>query len=83
LLNAVNVNGKDGLRYFHKVLKNKGAMEELMEALRSNFEGHEDIYNLVKNKTPKYGNDDDYADEIMKEVFDAYYNEVNGRPNGR
>ncbi len=58
-------------------------MEELMEALRSNFEGHEDIYNLVKNKTPKYGNDDDYADEIMKEVFDAYYNEVNGRPNGR
>lgn len=58
-------------------------MKELMEALRSNFEGHEDIYNLVKNKTPKYGNDDDYADEIMKEVFDAYYNEVNGRPNGR
>jgi len=58
-------------------------IEELMEALKSNFEGHEDIYHLVKNKTPKYGNDDDYADEIMKEVFDAYYNEVNGRPNGR
>ena len=58
-------------------------MEELMDALKDNFVGHEDIFNLVKNKTPKYGNDDDYADEIMKEVFDAYYNEVDGRPNCR
>ncbi|BDB02834.1 GTPase ObgE [Clostridium botulinum] len=31
LLNAVNVNDPDDLRYFHKVLKNKGVMEELME----------------------------------------------------
>jgi Pyruvate formate lyase. len=31
------------------------------------------------NKTPKYGNDDDYADDIMKLVFDAFYEEVNGR----
>lgn len=30
LLNAVNVNDPDDLRYFHKVLKNKGVMEELM-----------------------------------------------------
>ncbi|MCC5423464.1 GTPase ObgE [Clostridium botulinum] len=31
LLNAVNVNDPDDLRYFHKVLRNKGVMEELME----------------------------------------------------
>ncbi|NFV12701.1 GTPase ObgE [Clostridium sporogenes] len=31
LLNAVNVNDPDDLRYFHKVLKNKGVMEELIE----------------------------------------------------
>ncbi|AUM96762.1 TPA: GTPase ObgE [Clostridium botulinum] len=31
LLNAVNVNDPDDLRYFHKVLKNKGVMEELMK----------------------------------------------------
>ncbi len=30
-MNAVNVNDPDDLRYFHKVLKNKGVMEELME----------------------------------------------------
>ena len=33
------------------------------------------------NKTPKYGNDDDYADDLMKEVFEIYFNAVTGRPN--
>jgi formate C-acetyltransferase len=33
------------------------------------------------NKTPKYGNDDDYADEIMRMIFEAYYDAVDGRPN--
>jgi formate C-acetyltransferase len=33
------------------------------------------------NKTPKYGNDEDAADHIMLEVFEAYYNAVEGRPN--
>ncbi len=56
-------------------------MAELMEAMSKNFEGYEDILNLVKNKTPKYGNDDDYADSIMKEIFEAYYNAVEGRKN--
>ena len=40
-------------------------MSELMQALNDNFEGHGRIWNLVSNKTPKYGNDDDYADDIM------------------
>ena len=63
--------------------KKKLTMEELLAAVKENFEGHEDILHLVKNKTPKYGNDDDYADEIMKDIFNAYYNEVTGRPNGK
>ena len=68
----------------YQVFDNKNiTMEELMNALKDNFENYEDILNLVKNKTPKYGNDDDYADEIMQEVFNAYYNEVDGRPNCR
>jgi formate C-acetyltransferase len=33
------------------------------------------------NKTPKYGNDDDYADSVMREVFEAYFSAVDGRPN--
>ncbi|MFC0906179.1 trans-4-hydroxy-L-proline dehydratase [Clostridium sp. MT-14] len=63
--------------------KSNITMSELMNATKDNFEGHEDILNLVKNKTPKYGNDDDYADTVMKQIFDAFYNEVNGRKNGR
>jgi len=55
-------------------------MAELLDILDSNFEGREDIRQLFLNRTPRYGNDDDYADEIMKKAFDAFYNEVNGRP---
>lgn len=56
-------------------------MEELMKALDSNFEGNARILNLVKNKTPKYGNDNDYADDIMKSVFEYYNSVVTDRPN--
>ncbi|MHA4990206.1 trans-4-hydroxy-L-proline dehydratase [Cetobacterium somerae] len=56
-------------------------MEELMNALNNNFEGSTRILNLVKNKTPKYGNDNDYADDIMKSVFEYYNSVVTDRPN--
>lgn len=56
-------------------------MEELMQAIDDNFQGHDRIYNLVRNKTPKFGNDDDYADDIMKFVFEYYRSQVSGRPN--
>lgn len=59
--------------------KKKFSMDELLKALSDNFKGHEAIYNMVVNKTPKYGNDDDYADDLMKDTFDAFYNEVTGR----
>ena len=55
-------------------------MDELLSILNKNFKGNEDICQLFLNKTPKYGNDDDYADNIMKDAFNAYYEEVNGRP---
>ena len=56
-------------------------MSDLMEALRANFEGHEKTRLMLWNKTPKYGNDDDYADGILRQVFDAFFDEINGRPN--
>ena len=58
-------------------------MHDLMQALEHNFEGYPEIYNMVVNRTPKYGNDDNYADEIMESVFDYYYQTVSGRPNVR
>ena len=61
--------------------KKKFSMEDLSEAILHNFEDAEIMLHLVKNKTPKYGNDDDYADEIMQQVFDFYQKSVTGRPN--
>ena len=58
-------------------------MAELMEAMEHDFEGYDRIYNIVRNKTPKYGNDDDYADDIMKSIFQAYRQEITHRPNMR
>jgi pyruvate formate-lyase/glycerol dehydratase family glycyl radical enzyme len=56
-------------------------MSRLLEALRANFEGYEEVRLQLWNKSPKYGNDDDYADSILRQVFDMFYDEVNGRPN--
>lgn len=56
-------------------------MEELIEAMEHNYEGYDYIYSLVHDKTPKYGNDDDYADDIMREIFDLYHDTITGRPN--
>ena len=56
-------------------------MDELIEAMEHNFEGYDYIYSLVTEKTPKYGNDDDYADDIMKQIFDLYHDTIVGRPN--
>jgi formate C-acetyltransferase len=61
--------------------KKKFDMNELMNALDANFEGYEQIKNIVTNKTPKYGNDDDYADELMLDAFNAFYEEVTDRKN--
>lgn len=61
--------------------KKNFSMKELMQALDDNFEGHDRILNLVSNKTPKYGNDDEYADSIMRDVFEYYRSQVTGRPN--
>ena len=62
---------------------NKFTMQQLVDAMNDNFAGHEYIHNLVLNKTPKYGNDDEYADDIMVSAFNAYHREVTGRKNTR
>lgn len=58
--------------------------EELIDALKKNWEGYEKLYRLVNSdKVHHYGNDDDYADELAKFVFDTYCKYVEHRPNVR
>ncbi|MBS3969387.1 MAG: glycyl radical protein [Clostridia bacterium] len=66
---------------YHVYDKGTFTLVELLDVLRNNFEGNEKVRQLLLNKTPKYGNDDDYADDIMRSIFQAYYDEVKGRPN--
>ncbi|MBE3131021.1 MAG: glycyl radical protein [Acidobacteria bacterium] len=74
ILSAVRYNVYDN-RHF--------TMKELLAALESNFVGYETLRQRVLNRTPKFGNDDDYADSLMKRVFEAYFEAVDGRPTPR
>jgi trans-4-hydroxy-L-proline dehydratase len=56
---------------------------ELLDTLSADFAGHERIRLRLLNKTPRYGNDDEAADEIMVRVFDLFYRAVEGRKNTR
>ena len=56
-------------------------MSELLRMMTANFEGLEKTRLLLVNKSPKYGNDDDRADDLMRWVFDEFYDVVNGRMN--
>jgi formate C-acetyltransferase len=58
-------------------------MQALLDALHSNFEGNERMRQMLLNKTPRYGNDDDYADRIMVSLFNLYFDAIDGRPNTR
>ena len=59
------------------------SMDELLEALAADFSGpgHERIRQLLLHRTPRYGNDDDRADELMVWVFNTFHDAVDGRPN--
>ena len=59
------------------------SMRSFLDALKNNFEGFESLRRQLLDDTPKYGNDDDGADDIMQRVFEAYYDAVNDRPNSR
>lgn len=63
--------------------ENNFTMNQLLDALEADFEGFEEMqYNLIY-KTPKYGNDDDYADKQEVDVFNTYYNAINGHKTPR
>ena len=51
---------------------------ELMEALAGNFEGPggERIRQLLLNHAPKYGNDDDYVDLLLRDAYRVFIDEL-------
>jgi pyruvate-formate lyase len=47
-------------------------MQELIAALEDNWEGHEALQAQALNRAPKYGRDDDQADEMARQVMDLW-----------
>ncbi|WP_420643486.1 trans-4-hydroxy-L-proline dehydratase [Candidatus Leptofilum sp.] len=58
-------------------------MAELLAALQADFAGHERLRLMLVNKTPKFGNDDDAADDVMRELFEVYFEAIDGRSNNK
>lgn len=56
-------------------------LEHLLEALQNNFTDEEALRLRLFNKTPFYGNDDDYADAIMQCVYASLFDAIDGKPN--
>ncbi|MFB6318650.1 trans-4-hydroxy-L-proline dehydratase [Saccharicrinis sp. FJH54] len=67
----------------HVYDKQSLSMEAFLAILKDNFEGHTEFLYELLYKTPKYGNDDDAADDQLRDVFEIYYSAVNGKSNSR
>ncbi len=57
---------------------------QLLQAVKDNWVGHEKLYALVNSsKVHHYGNDDDYADDLFKFMFECYCRHIRGRATRR
>jgi formate C-acetyltransferase len=54
-------------------------MADLAQAVRADFIGHEALRQLLVNKTPKYGNDDEYADAFVTLLCQWLFEAIDGR----
>jgi formate C-acetyltransferase len=63
--------------------ENRISMDELVAGLREGLEGNEPLRQLLKNRGPKYGNDNELADEYARLVSRIYSEEVEKHPNVR
>lgn len=52
--------------------------QELLDAMNANFEGPdgEKIHQILLNHAPKYGNDDDFVDDLLIEAYNCYIDEI-------
>jgi trans-4-hydroxy-L-proline dehydratase len=65
--------------YDHKTI----TMQGMLQAMQKDFLDFEEFREILVNGTPKYGNDEDYADDILRRVFEIYFGAVDGKPTYR
>jgi formate C-acetyltransferase len=59
------------------------SMDRILDAVAKNFEGEEFLRQTVFNRTPFFGNDDDYADDIARRIYTDLFDAIDGKPNTR
>jgi formate C-acetyltransferase len=57
------------------------SLKRLLDAVLKNFEGEEVMRQTIMNRTPFFGNDEDYADSIAVKVYNDLIDTIDGKPN--
>ena len=57
------------------------SMKTLLNAISKNYEGEEALRQRIINRTPFFGNDDEYADSIAIRVYNDLLDAIDGKPN--
>ncbi len=64
------------------VLEDKNfTMDQVLQAVANDFKGDEALRQTLMNKTPFFGNDNDYADDIAVQIYDDLVAAIDGKPN--
>jgi pyruvate-formate lyase len=76
-------NTADGLAAIRKLIYEDQTLtwDALVEAIRADYLGHDALRQRLLNRVPKYGNDNDYVDEIVQEITEYFCDGVHQRAN--
>ncbi|MGI6576865.1 MAG: pyruvate formate lyase family protein [Eubacteriales bacterium] len=60
----------------------KYTLDQLIEIVRNNYDGHETLRQYIKSNIPHYGNGIDWIDEIAARMFNTFTSEVDALNDG-